>query len=214
MRCTRLCRLARLSSCLPTINSQGDARHGRSTATDDPDRLPAGAELLQLCRLLASPGDRARLPVADVLPGASPAHSRRAVSISPSSTTGWRMPDILGDDYRAAVENGIRVVKMDPSTILTVMGAGDREARSRLDLFDHLLRAVPCRPRVPDARPDDRRPRRLERRDVAQRPARRATSATWSTWSTTCATIAPTSSWRSCSAIGTAGTTTPSSPIA
>ena len=33
------------------------------------------------------------------------------------------LPDILGDDYRAAVENGIRVVKMDPSTILTVMGA-------------------------------------------------------------------------------------------
>ena len=33
------------------------------------------------------------------------------------------MPDILGDDYRAAVENGIRVVKMDPATILTLMGA-------------------------------------------------------------------------------------------
>ena len=32
------------------------------------------------------------------------------------------MPDILGDDYRAAVENGIRVVKMDPATILNVMG--------------------------------------------------------------------------------------------
>ena len=36
------------------------------------------------------------------------------------------LPDILGDDYRAAVENGIRVVKMDPSTILTVMGAATR----------------------------------------------------------------------------------------
>jgi len=33
------------------------------------------------------------------------------------------MPDILGDDYRAAVENGVRVVKMDPATILTMMGA-------------------------------------------------------------------------------------------
>lgn len=33
------------------------------------------------------------------------------------------MPDILGDDYRAAVENGVRVVKMDPTTILTMMGA-------------------------------------------------------------------------------------------
>ena len=32
------------------------------------------------------------------------------------------MPDILGDDYRAAVENGVRVVKMDPATILAMMG--------------------------------------------------------------------------------------------
>jgi len=33
------------------------------------------------------------------------------------------MPDILGDDHRLAVENGVRVVKMDPATILMVMGA-------------------------------------------------------------------------------------------
>jgi FMN-dependent oxidoreductase (nitrilotriacetate monooxygenase family) len=32
------------------------------------------------------------------------------------------LPDILGDDHRAAVEHGIRVVKMDAATILTVMG--------------------------------------------------------------------------------------------
>jgi FMN-dependent oxidoreductase (nitrilotriacetate monooxygenase family) len=32
------------------------------------------------------------------------------------------MPDILGDDYRDAVENGVRVVKMDPVTILACMG--------------------------------------------------------------------------------------------
>jgi alkanesulfonate monooxygenase SsuD/methylene tetrahydromethanopterin reductase-like flavin-dependent oxidoreductase (luciferase family) len=31
------------------------------------------------------------------------------------------MPDIYGRDHRAAVENGIRVVKMDPATILAVM---------------------------------------------------------------------------------------------
>ncbi len=40
------------------------------------------------------------------------------------------MPDILGDDYRAAVENGVRVVKMDPATLLTVMGT----ATSKLGL--------------------------------------------------------------------------------
>jgi FMN-dependent oxidoreductase (nitrilotriacetate monooxygenase family) len=40
------------------------------------------------------------------------------------------MPDILGDDHRAAVENGIRVVKMDPTTILMVIG----QATERLGL--------------------------------------------------------------------------------
>ena len=32
------------------------------------------------------------------------------------------MPDILGADHKAAVENGVRVVKMDPATILMVIG--------------------------------------------------------------------------------------------
>ena len=33
------------------------------------------------------------------------------------------LPDIFGNDYRAAVENGVRVVKMDPATIVTMIGA-------------------------------------------------------------------------------------------
>ncbi len=40
------------------------------------------------------------------------------------------MPDILGNDHRSAIENGIRVVKMDPATIMTVMGT----ATSKLGL--------------------------------------------------------------------------------
>ena len=32
------------------------------------------------------------------------------------------MPDILGDSHIEAVRNGVRVVKMDPCTILTCMG--------------------------------------------------------------------------------------------
>ena len=48
-------------------------------------------------------------------------------------------------------------------------GHGDRTARPRLDLLHHLFRAVPRRPRVRHARPDDRRPRRLERRHVDER---------------------------------------------
>lgn len=37
------------------------------------------------------------------------------------------MPDILGKDHREAVANGIRVIKMDPSTILTCMGMATRQ---------------------------------------------------------------------------------------
>ena len=40
------------------------------------------------------------------------------------------MPDILGDSHVAAVENGVRVVKMDPASILMAMGL----ATSRLGL--------------------------------------------------------------------------------
>lgn len=36
------------------------------------------------------------------------------------------MPDILGSDHREAVKNGIRVVKMDPVTILACMGMATR----------------------------------------------------------------------------------------
>jgi len=40
------------------------------------------------------------------------------------------MPDILGNDHRAAIENGVRVVKMDPATIMMIMG----QASERLGL--------------------------------------------------------------------------------
>ncbi len=40
------------------------------------------------------------------------------------------MPDILGNDHRAAVENGVRVVKMDPAALLMVIG----QATERLGL--------------------------------------------------------------------------------
>jgi FMN-dependent oxidoreductase (nitrilotriacetate monooxygenase family) len=36
------------------------------------------------------------------------------------------MPDRYGDDYRESVRNGVRVVKMDPISILAVMGAATR----------------------------------------------------------------------------------------
>ena len=79
------------------------------------------------------------------------------------------MPDRYGNDHRHTVEHGIRCVKMDPITVLTVMGMATEAAGSRRHLLHHLFRAVPRGARVRDARPDDRRPRRLERRDVDER---------------------------------------------
>ena len=46
---------------------------------------------------------------------------------------------------------------------------GDRAARPRLHLLDHLLPPLPRRAAVPDARPDDARARRLERGDLHER---------------------------------------------
>ena len=78
------------------------------------------------------------------------------------------MPDRYGNDHAHTVEYGIRCVKMDPIIVLTTMGMVTDKARPRLDLLDHLLRAVRRRAPLRHPRPDDRRPRRLERRHLGQ----------------------------------------------
>ena len=78
------------------------------------------------------------------------------------------MPDRYGNDHAHTVEYGIRCVKMDPLIVLTTMGMVTDEARARLDLLDHLLRAVRRRAPFRHPRPDDGRTRGLERRHLAQ----------------------------------------------
>ena len=78
------------------------------------------------------------------------------------------MPDRYGSDHAHTVEYGIRCVKMDPIVVLTTMGMVDRKARPRLDLLDHLFRAVRRRAPLRHPRSDDRRPRGLERRHLGQ----------------------------------------------
>ena len=79
------------------------------------------------------------------------------------------MPDRYGNDHAHTVEYGIRATKMDPLIVLMTMSAVTTQAGPRLDLLHHLLRAVRRRPPVRHARPDDGRPRGLERRDLGQR---------------------------------------------
>ena len=78
------------------------------------------------------------------------------------------MPDRYGNDHAHTVEYGIRCVKMDPLIVLTTMGMVTDEARPRLDLLDHLFRAVRRRAPLRHARPDVGRTRGLERRHLAQ----------------------------------------------
>ncbi len=79
------------------------------------------------------------------------------------------MPDRYGSNHAHTVANGIRCVKMDPLTILTVMGMATERLGLGCDVFHHLFRTVPCRAGLRHARPDDQRPRRLECRHVDER---------------------------------------------
>ena len=79
------------------------------------------------------------------------------------------MPDRFGGDHAHTVANGIRCVKMDPITILTVMGMATERLGLGSTCSTTYYRAVPCCARVPDARPDDQRPRRVEHRHVDER---------------------------------------------
>ena len=86
------------------------------------------------------------------------------------------MPEFHGGRFAEAVAHGIRCVKMDPIACLMPMAMGTDAARPRRHLLDDLLSPLPCRAPVPDARPDDARPRRLERRHLDER---RRGAATW-----------------------------------
>ena len=79
------------------------------------------------------------------------------------------MPDRYGGDHAHTVANGIRCVKMDPLTILTVMGMaterlglGATYSTTYYEPF-HVARVYR------HARPDDQRPRRLEHRHLDER---------------------------------------------
>ena len=86
---------------------------------------------------------------------------------------------------------------------------GDRAHRPRGDGDHDLQRALQHRPPLPVDRPYQRRPRRLEPGDLADRGRSRRISASTSTWRMPSATSAPRNSTRSSPACGTAGRTTP-----
>ena len=71
------------------------------------------------------------------------------------------------------------VAHFEPLTLLVGARDGDRAHRPRRDRIDDLQRALSHRPQVRLARPHQRRPRRLEHRDLgAERPRRAISAAT------------------------------------
>ncbi len=79
------------------------------------------------------------------------------------------MPGIYGRSVAEAVRTGARPVKLDLSIVLGICAAATQSDRSRGDLLDDLLLAVPRRPHVRHARPPLGRQGGLERRDIGER---------------------------------------------
>ena len=158
--CSGWCRATIRRGCTAAASSEpksaGATSHDR-TAPDDADRLPAGAELLEPAGSWRHPAAHAGLHDARLLPAHRAACSRTASSTWPSSTTAWRCPTSTATTTRETVAHGVRAVKLDPMSIADRDGHGDDDAaRPRRHLFHDLLRAVPRRPHVRHARPDDR----------------------------------------------------------
>ena len=135
---------------------------------DDAGGIPAGAELLQLSRVVAASRDDDRLHDAGIL-SADSAHSG-----------GWQVPSRLlrrspGDAGSLRSRPcGIRPQRCPrredgPGADPDGDGPGDPASRTRHDLLDDLLRAVPCGPYLRDDGPAARRQDRVERRHLAER---------------------------------------------
>ena len=124
-------------------------------APDDPGRLPAGAELHQSGELLAPSAVAHRHLVGGLLP----AHRPRAGAGQVSSRL-LRRPAVDAGHVRPRprarrpARHPLREARRRHRAHRH--GHGDRAARPRRDLFDQLLRAVPCGAAVRHARPDDR----------------------------------------------------------
>ena len=120
------------------------------------------------------------------------------------------MPDMYGRNHAHTVAHGIRCVKLDAVTVLTVMGMaterlglGATYSTSYYEPF-HVARLFATLDLMtPAARPGTSSPRSTT--------AKRRTWAATKRSIMTSATTGPMSSWRSCSAIGTPGRTMPSS---
>ena len=94
---------------------------GNSDEANEADRLPAGAELLELPGLVAPSARRRRLPHAEYYE-----HIARTLEDGKFHLAFFddrlAMPDRLRRRLRATVRHGIRAVKMDPIAVLIAMG--------------------------------------------------------------------------------------------
>ena len=142
--------------------------HGTRTA-DGARRVHAGRQRHGLCRLLAAPRHRARVPQRGLLREARRGRSKRGASTSCSSTTAWPCRGSTAGRSPRPCAPGPRPVKLDLSIVLGICAGVTEPDRAGGHVLDDLLHALPRGPDVRHARPSLGWARRLERRDVGQR---------------------------------------------
>ncbi len=193
---------------LPTLRGEGPTTiqaENRNDTADGDGRLPAGAELHEPAGSWRHPQSRDDAHSADYYQEIAP-HARggqvphRVLRRPPGDARPLRQ--------RPCPHRRVRHPRHQdgPADRADDHGRGDEQARPRLDLLDHLLRAVRRGPPVFHPRPDDRRPRRLERRHLGQR-RRGANMGHEEHLEHDLRYDRPTSSWAWCSATGIPGTT-------
>ena len=146
----------------------GAGRKRPAMRADASRGLPAGAELHQSRLVLAPPREPHGLPVRRLLPGDRPHPGGREVR-----PRLLRRPAVHAGPLRQRppphrrARHPLREAR--PGGGADHDGGGDHPPRPRLHGLHHLLRALPRRPRLPDARPDERRARGVEHRHLAER---------------------------------------------
>ncbi len=141
-------------------------RRGESEATSNDASRGLRARDRSTCRRLA-PSQGPRRSRCQLRPGGRGGADRRARQVRPAVPGRHRRRQPVGQRRRARPHGQGREVRADDDSVGA--GRGDQASRPGRDLDHHLQRALYARPPVRLARPDQRRPRRLEPRHLQQR---------------------------------------------
>ncbi len=155
-----------LASIFTQSAFQWRARRGAPEATSDDASRGLRARDRSTCRRLA-PSQGARRSGCQLRPGGRGGANRRARQVRPAVPGRFCRRQSVGQCRRAWPHGQGGEVRAHDDPVGA--GGGDQASRPRRDLDHHLQRALYAGPPVRLARPDQRRPRRLESRHLQQR---------------------------------------------